>query len=183
MAESPSSTWQAETGEQADNSVFKYAEIDEVSSKFNSNGDLLQNETAYLLVQHDPSIKVTKIVPSCGSMGGSRSVTRAQEERNTFYSGSNTYDLKFIPTTGSIGGLWWFEPPVTKDFDAAGTPSKTISGRKITVDVDGFGGKPCQALIQSDAIFKQYAWYPPTTSFEDSSVTWPVSFTVFYERV
>ena len=186
MAESPSATWTAEAGEQADNSVFKYAAIDEVASKFNNNNDLLQNTTAYLIIQHDPSIRVTRIVPSCGAMGGAqrpKTVVRAQEDIYKFYSGANTYDLKFIPQVGSVDGFWWFEPPATKDFNAAGTPAKVIAGRKITVDVDGFGGKPCMAMLQYSAEFKQYAWYPPTTSFEDSSVTWPVSFTVFYERV
>lgn len=92
-------------------------------------------------------------------------MTRAQEERNTFYSGSNTYELKFI-SSGSVGGFWWFKPPVTKGFNAAGTPSKTISGRKITVDVDKIGGKPCQAMLQYNAEFKQYAWYPRSETGE-----------------
>lgn len=180
--ESPSATWTAETDEQVDSSLFTFADIDEVSSQFNANSDLLQNTTAYLLVQHDPSIRVTRVVPSTGSVGGDVPVTRAQNERNTFYSSSNTYDLKFIPK-GSVGGFWWFDPPTTRDFNAAGTPSKNISGRNITVDVDGFGGKPCQAMIEYDAEYRQYAYYPPTTSFEDSSVVWPLAFEIFYERI
>ncbi|MBW2688297.1 MAG: hypothetical protein JRC99_00010 [Deltaproteobacteria bacterium] len=184
MSESPSATWTAETDEQSDSSLFTFAAIDEVASQFNRNDDLLQNATAYLIVQHDPSIQVTRIVPSTGSMGSTQSpkpVTRAQSERNTFYSGANTYDLKFIPT-GLVSGFWWFDPPSTKGFNEAGTPPKTTSGRKVTVDIDNFG-KPCQAMIEYNATFNQYPYYPPSTDFEDSSVVWPVAFTIFYKRV
>lgn len=185
MAESSVSTWAAEGGAETDSGVFKFAEIDQVDSKFNSNGNLLQNETAYIIVQHDPEIKVTRIVPSTGSIGGISSpalVTRAQSERNDFHSDSNTYDLKFIPT-GTVDGLWFLDPPIAKAFNEGGTPDKTISGRKVTVDIDGFGGIPCPALIEYSAVFKQYSYYPPSTSFADSSEVWDVAFTVFYEEV
>lgn len=182
--ESGISTWTAEGGGEANSGVFTFAEIDQVESKFNSNGDLLQNETAYLLVQHDPTIKVTRIVPSTGSIGRVSSptlVTRAQSERNDFHSGSNTYDLNFIPT-GTVGGIWWFDPPTPKGLHDPGTPTSKISGRKITVDVDGFG-IPCPALFEYNAVFKQYPYYPPTTNFSDSSEVWEVAFTIFYQEV
>lgn len=184
--ESGISTWTGtESGDRVDDDFFKFFDIDQEDSQFNDSGDLLQNETAYLLIQHDPSIKIDRIVPSTGSvqLSAVTKVTRSQSEEVEFYSKEEPHTLSYIPTTGSVSGFWWLDPPNAKDFDGVGTPPKSIDGREITVDVEAFGDVPCPCTIEYEAEFLQYPWEPPSTDFESDEEKWPVAFQVYYSKV
>jgi hypothetical protein len=183
--ESPVSTWTGtESGDRVDDDFFRVLEIDEIDSTFNDSGDLLQNETAYLLIQHDPGIKIDRIAPSTGTVQQSPvKVTRSQGAETVFYTKEEPFALDYIPEKNSVGGFWWIDPPSAIDFDGSGSPQKTVEGREITVDVEGFGDAPCPCTIKYDAEFLQYPWVPPTTDFQDSETKWPVAFQVYFSKV
>lgn len=178
MAESPQSTWSGTGGgDSAKDDFFKIAEVDYEGT------DLPQNQSYGLLIQHDYRIRITRIVPSMGHVTqGFVKIKKDKQADYTFTTESPSYDLPYIPVSGSLDGLWWLSPPA-KTFNAAGTPSRTIKSRNITVDIEGFGNVPCPCRIDYKAEFKRYTWTPSTTDLVDKNDKYPVHFTIFYEAV
>jgi len=182
MTISPTTIWQGEDGSVASDGLFHIIVPDEAANGV-TGSSFEQNTSVYLLVQHDPSIKITRILASMGQVQSNpRTVSYSQSEQIEFTVDNPEHELVYLPDTGSVDGVWFVGYPA-KDFNSSGTPDKVIAGRTITVDISGFDDIPVPLRADYTATFKQYEWIPVQTDLVDQDEQYPVLFTIFFDYV
>lgn len=182
MTKSASSNWQKVGGESGEDSVFKMSKPDDIA---NGGSSLFQNKSSYIIVQHDPTIKIIDVKSSMGLLRPNGTVTYTQRPSAVEFNVDNQeYQFEYIPDSGSLTGIWFIGYP-WKAFNAAGTPDYTLSEskRKLTVDINNFnGGQPAPFSPEYKATFLQYEFTPDKTDLQ-AGEEYPVGITFFYNEI
>lgn len=187
MTKSASSNWQKVGGEPGEDGeglsdVFKISEFDEVA---NGGSDFKQNESIYIIVQHDPSILITDVKSSMGVVRPNGSVTYTKSPGViNFNTDNQEYQFPYIPSIDSVTGIWFIGYP-SKTFNSPGTPEYTLSEskRKLTVDIENFNnGQPAPFALEYKAKFLQYEFIPVKTDLPPGG-EYHVGITFFYKEI
>lgn len=127
----------------------------------------IPGDSAFFIVQADPAVRITRVLPTAGSVQAQGEVNRAQSDSLLFAAADQQQTLSWIPA-GGISPRWYGN-------QGSGLQ---VSGTTITCAA----GHPCRGDLAYTARCRSYRLQTPAVSLAKGQ-TWPVDVVIYYAEV